>query len=151
MKTLFESITEFFAVEKWTINRIGNGSAYSMTFKGSNGEWVCNAHAYEEDRILVFYSVCPVKAPETAYQAASELINRLNYSLLSGNFEIGYLDGDIRFRTSIEIPGHDLEPLMIDRVVYNNVATMNMYLPAILDVIQKGAKPINAISDALLK
>ena len=151
MKTVFESITEFFAAEQWLIHQIGHKTAYSIKFKGSNGEWVCVAEAFEDDRTFVFYSSCPVKAPEETYHAVAELISRLNYCLVCGNFEIGYLDGDIRFRTNIEVPGHDLEPLMIDRVVYNNVVTMNMYLPAILEVIQKGATPLNAIASVLIK
>ena len=150
MKTIFQSITTFFDAEKWHVNRIEKKSAYSMKFKGSNGEWACIAMAIEEDRTFVFYSVCPVKAAKEIYPAVAELINRLNYCQLCGNFELGYLDGDIRFRTNIEMPDQDLEHLIIDRVVYNNVTTMDLYLPAILDVIQNGAAPLDALSNALL-
>jgi hypothetical protein len=149
MKALFESITTFFADEQWPINRIGNKEAYSLKFAGSCGEFICVAEVFEEDRAFVFYSSCPIKAPEATFGKVAELINRLNYCQLYGNFELGYLDGDIRFRTSIEMPGYDLEPLMIDRVVYNNVATMDMYLPAILDVIQHGTLPLDALSKSL--
>jgi len=150
MKEIFKSVAVFFEKESWPTNRIEGETACSMRFKGRHGEWTCVAQAYEEDRPFVFYSSCPVKASAETFPAVCELVSRLNYSMLCGNFEIGYLDGDIRFRTSIEMPGHDLEHLMIDRVVYNNVATMDMYLPAILDVVENAARPIDAISNALL-
>ena len=150
MKRIFESITEFFKTENLTVHRIGNDEAYSMTFKGQHGEWVCSAQAFEDDRTFVFYSACPVKASPQNYPAVAELLNRLNYGMLCGSFELGYFDGDIRLRTAIEVPDHDLEHLMIDRVVYNNIATMDMYLPAILSVVERGMAPLDAISDALL-
>lgn len=149
MKTIFESITAFFAAEKWPVHQIENKHAYSMKFRGGNGEWVCVAESYEEDRTLVFYSVCPLKAGRENYPALAELINRLNYCQVCGNFELGYLEGDVRFRTNIEVPDQDLSPLMIDRVVYNNVATMDMYLPAIDEVIRKGTAPLDAIAKVL--
>lgn len=149
MKTIIKSIEEFFVTEGWRIHQIGDEPAYSMTFKGSRSEWVCIAQAFEDDRRFVFYSACPVKAPSESYPAVAELINRINYCLVYGNFELGYFDGQVRFRTSIEVPTQDLEPLFADRVVYSNVATMDMYLPAILDVIQKNASPMEAISRAL--
>lgn len=150
MKKIFESVAAFFEAEKWEVHRIGGRSAYSMKFRGSNGEWVCVAEAFEDDRTFVFYSACPVKATEKTYPAVAELINRLNYSMVCGNFELGYADGDIRLRTTIEMPGCDLEHLMIDRVVYNNVATMDLYLPAIQSVVERGVPPLDAISDAML-
>jgi len=151
MKTIFESMAVFFRAEDWVVHQIGDETAYSMKFKGTNGEWVCIAEAFEKDRTFVFYSSCPIQAPTERYPGTSELINRINYGQVCGNFELGYIDGDIRFRTNIEVPDQDLSHLMIDRVVYNNVATMDMYLPAILDVIQKGATPLEAIEHVLVK
>lgn len=151
MKSIAESIAEFFAAENWAIRNVGRDTAFSMTFKGNSGEWTCVAQAFEDERHFVFYSACPVKADRKSFAAVAELITRLNFSLLSGNFEMGYLDGEIRLRTGIEIPGVDLHRSLIDRVVYGNVATMDMYLPAILDVIEKQATPLDAISNTLLK
>lgn len=149
MKSIFDAISAFFEKEKWQVQRVGSEPAFSMRFKGSHAEWICIAQAFEDERRFVFYSACPVNAPREACPAVAELLSRINYCLVFGNFELGYLDGQVRFRTSIEVPDQELAPLMVDRVVYNNIASMEIYLPALLAVIQKGAAPLDAIAKVL--
>ncbi len=145
MKSIIESVSAFFAAEQWPARQVG-GRNLSMRFKGNQFEWDCVASTDEDERTLVFYSLCPATAGKDSFPRVAELLCRLNYAQLCGNFELGYLDGDIRFRTSIEVPDIDLSHALIDRVVYNNVATMDMFLPALLSVIQDGTAPLEAIA-----
>ncbi len=146
MKTIFQSVSAFFEAEKWPVSKVKDQASLSMLFKGSHLEWTCLANAYEDERTFVFYSFCPFKASKESYPRVAELISRLNYAQLCGNYEMGYLDGEIRFRTSIEVPDSELSHLLIDRVVYNNVATVDMFLGAFISVVQESAMPLEAIA-----
>jgi hypothetical protein len=146
---LIRVVTDFFESEKWRINPIEGDTAFSTRHTGKATSWVCVGKTDEADRSFVFYSVSPIKAPKESYPAIAELLSRINYSLHSGNFELGYFDGDIRFRTSVEVGADSLGHAMIDRVVYNNVVAMDLYLPAILAVVAEDAKPLDAIAKAL--
>lgn len=149
MKTILDSVVEFLEADGWPIHPVENQPAYSMTFQGEQGTWFCVAQANEEDRQFVFYSACPVEASPEVYTSVAELLTRINNILLTGNFEMNYLNGNVRFRTSIEMPGHELGAFLVQRIVYANVITMDTYLPALLNVIQNGVSPLEAISNAL--
>lgn len=149
MKTIYEAITTYLKADGWPIHEIKGQTAYSMKCQGKNGEWTCVAQAYEDNRQFVFYSSCPMRATSERYAAIAELLTRINYTMLSGNFEMNYLNGDIRYRTSVEMPGHELGAFVIARVIYGNVESMDLYLPAILAVIENGSTPLDAICEVL--
>lgn len=150
MTPLIELMAAFFEDEKWASPRDVQASSLRTVFKGDSASWPCVGYADEAERNFVFYSICPQQAARQHYAAVAELLTRLNYSLPYGNFEMGYLDGEVRFRTSLETPDVDPSRLSIDRLIYNNIATMNLYLPAVIVVAENGVPPLDAIADALL-
>jgi hypothetical protein len=76
--------------------------------------------------------------------AIAEFLTRANYGMTIGNFELDYTDGEIRYKTSIDVTNDQLSPALIQTLVYINVAMMDEYLPGIQAVID-GATPIAAI------
>ncbi|MGK7912786.1 MAG: YbjN domain-containing protein [Synechococcus sp.] len=149
MRTIYESISIYLKADGWPIHEIEGQTAYSMKCQGKNGDWTCVAQADEESRQFVFYSSSPIRAIPERYAETVELLNRINYTTQLGNFEMNYLNGDIRYRTSIEMPGTDLGAFAIERVVYSNVESMDLYLPAISAVIERGLSPLDAIFEVL--
>jgi hypothetical protein len=148
MGKIFDAVTTFLKEDGWPIRRIGKDLAYSVTFEGENGEWACIAQVVEEENLFLFYSACPVEAPEAQRPAVAELLSRLNFNLKVGDFEMDFADGHIRYRTSIDITGHTLGALLINQVVYTNVLTMDRYLPLIKAVIQGSMSPGEAAAAA---
>ncbi len=117
-----------------------------MGFQGENGQWTCYAQAREEQAQLLFYAVCPVKAPEDKRMAVAELLTRANYGLFIGNFEQDMTDGEIRYKTSIDVEGDRLTPALVKPLVYANVLMMDRYLPGIMSVIYGNAAPAEAVA-----
>lgn len=146
MKSVFEAVTTYLEVDEWPIHQIGDTPSYSMTFQGQNGRWTCIAQVVEEDRLLIFYSACPAKTPESELMAVAEYLTRANYNLLLGNFEMNFEDGDIRYKTSISIPEHDMGAMTIGKLIYTNVLTMDRHLPSLLAVINGSLSPLEAIN-----
>lgn len=66
--------------------------------------------------------------------------------MVIGNFEMDLDDGEIRYKTSIDIDGDELTPDIIKRLVYANVTMMDEYLPGIIGVIEKDVSPVDAIA-----
>jgi hypothetical protein len=62
-----------------------------------------------------------------------------------GNFELDYTDGEIRYKTSIDVTNAQLSSALIKTLVYTNVAMMDEYLPGILAVIEGRATSEDAI------
>ncbi len=64
-----------------------------------------------------------------------------------GNFELDFSDGEIRYKTSIDVGNDKLTHELIKQVVYTNVMTMDKYHPAIISVIYSEVSPEDAIKE----
>lgn len=142
---IFNAIVGFFEEDDWNFNWVEGMPVLSMPFTGKNGKWMCYAQAREKQEQFVFYSVCPINVPPEKMSAAVEFITRANYGMIIGNFELDYNDGEIRYKTSIDVEGASLTHALAKQMVYANVIIMDRYLPGIMRVIYGDAKPIDEI------
>jgi hypothetical protein len=62
------------------------------------------------------------------------------------NFELDFRDGEICYKTSIDVKGANLTFLQLKRLVYANVTMMDEYLPGIMSVIYGDVEPKDAIA-----
>jgi len=134
-KQILEQIIDFFTEDDWPYTKIKGEPVLRMAFQGENGKWTCYAKARVEQEQFVFYSVCPVNAPENKRLAIAEFLTRANSGMIIGNFELDFADGEIRYKTSIDVKGDILSFELIKQLVYVNVTMMDEYLPGIMSVI----------------
>jgi hypothetical protein len=135
----------FFTEDDWSFTKIQGQSSLKIGFQGKNGEWMCYAKAREEQQQFVFYSIAPINAPEEKRSAIAELFTRANYGMIIGNFEMDFNDGEIRYKTSLDVADTQLTPARLKPLVYTNVTMMDKYLPGIRAVIEEGVSPEAAI------
>ena len=135
-QNIFPAILHFFTEDDWAYAKIKSQPALRLAFQGKNGTWNCYAKAREAQQQFLFYSVCPVNAPENKRLAITEFITRANYGMIMGNFEFDFTSGEIRYKTSIDVEGDRLSFALIKQIVYGNVIMMDEYLPGIMAVIE---------------
>jgi hypothetical protein len=145
MGELLDAMARFFEEDDWHNYQIEGETVLALSFKGENGQWNCFAQAREEHSQVIFYSVCPVTVPETRRHAMAEYLTRANYGLVIGNFELDFVDGEVRYKTSLDLRNADLTPGLMDPVAYANVYTMDRYMPGILAVTYGDVEPADAI------
>lgn len=138
---LFNTIIEFFEEDEWDFQWMENTSFLMLDFSGRNGSWRCYAQAREPQRQVVFYSVLPVRAPEDKRRAMAEFITRANYGMVIGNFEMDFDDGEIRYKTSIDVEGAELLHPLLRQIVYANIVITDRYLPGIMRVLYSDSSP----------
>ena len=146
MGAIYDTAVQFFKEEEWVFVEIEGKPALSLNYAGKSGTWSCFAKAEEEKDMMLFYSYCPVKVPENKRPLVGDFLTRANYGLLVGNFEMDYNDGEVRYKTSIDVEGDRLSVPLMKRLVYDNLAVMDRYLPGVLSVIYGGASPTEAIA-----
>ncbi|GET35956.1 YbjN domain-containing protein [Microseira wollei] len=142
----FAEIVNFFTEDEWPFVQIEGEPLLQMVFQGENGKWTCYAKARVEQKQLVFYSVCPVNTPENKRMAIAEFLTRANCGMIIGNFEMDFEDGEIRYKTSIDVEGDSLSSALIKQLVYANVMMMDQYLPGIMSVIYGEVEAVDAIA-----
>ena len=142
----FEEIVNFFEEDGWPFVQIEGEPLLQMVFQGENGKWTCYAKARDDPEQFVFYSVCPVNTPDSKRLAVAEFLTRANSGMIIGNFEMDFEDGEIRYKTSIDVEDDSLSCALIKRLVYANVMMMDAYLPGMMSVIYGDVTPIDAIA-----
>ena len=102
---------------------------------------ICSIHASRFE----FLTILPFAVPEARRGAVADAITRANYGLFLGNFEMDFSDGELRYRTSLDLADGSLTPAMVERLFLCNLQTVDHYLPALQQVALGGAEPAPAI------
>lgn len=144
--SIFNTMVRFFTEDDWKVHQLEGKPILSMAFRGDNGSWMCYAQAKEQQSQFVFYSVMESNVPADKRQAIAEFLTRANYGLTLGNFEMDFSDGEVRYKTSVDVEGGQLTTQMIKTLVYVNVLMMDKYLPGIMSVIYAGVSPADAVA-----
>ncbi|MBN9388906.1 MAG: YbjN domain-containing protein [Chloroflexi bacterium] len=135
MSEIFDEVKAFFAYEDWPVQVSASEQLLETQFKGEQGQWTCYAQANEEAHQFVFYSVCPTLVPSAKRAAMAEFISRANFGLMIGNFELNFDDGEVRYKTSLDVEDTAINFNLIKNLVYANITLMDHYYGGIMKVI----------------
>jgi hypothetical protein len=133
---LLQILERFFEDDGWVTTAQPEHDILWVGFEGGNGQWKCCAQAREEEQQFVFYSICPRRVEAAQRAAMAEFLTRANYGIVIGNFELDYSDGEVRFKTSIDVEDARLTPPLIHHVIYANLLMTDRYLPGIIAIIE---------------
>lgn len=144
--TIYDVMMQFFKEDDWKYRQLEDATILQLGFSGDNGSWMCYAQAQNEKERFIFYSLMESKVPENKRHAVAEFLTRANYGMIIGSFEMDLRDGEVRFKTSIDVEGGQLTTKMVKTLVYTNVLMMDRYLPGIMSVIYANVTPEAAIA-----
>ena len=147
MGEMIDIVICFLNTDEWLYHQTEDEPVFQMSFQGHHGKLTCYAHVDEAHFLFSFYSISPIYVPEEKRTAIAEFITRANYSTKIGNFEMDFSDGEVRFKTSIDVENDRLSQALISNLVYANVWMMDYYLPGMLSVIYGGISPLEALEN----
>lgn len=145
MGEFFDRITDFLQRDGWPVQAESVRTVLRMGFAGQNGNWNCYLDVNEDRGMAVFYSRCPLTAPDHRIAEMAEFLARANYGLRFGNFEFDPDDGDIRYKTTIEFDEEPPGDRVLAGFFHTNVVMMDMYLPGVAAVAFGEMDPLEAI------
>jgi hypothetical protein len=147
MGRIFNAVLDYLSEDDWKYTVLDGESVLMLTFRGRSGSWQCFGRADEEKECFSFYSILPSHACEERQPVVGEFINRANYGLIIGNFEMDYRDGQIRYKSSIDIEGGELTHKMIENLIFANLMTMDDYFPGFMAVLYADKEPAEVIDE----
>lgn len=103
-----------------------------MSVEGKTGAWICVLRVFEATERLVVYSILPRNAELAQRERIALLLTQINYGLVLGNFEMDMTDGEIRYKTSMDAEGIELNNLVLRNLMYGNFFSVDLYHEAIL-------------------
>lgn len=113
-------------------------SILRLNFTGEQGEWIVLIRTDEEKRLCIVYSIYPELVPAEHRAGMANFLFEENYDLSVGNFEMDAADGELRYRTSIDVENDRLSMELLNQLFTTNVVIMDHYLDAIGDILQQG-------------
>jgi Putative bacterial sensory transduction regulator len=104
-----------------------------------------SAWVFAEHEQVVFYLELPLPIPGPRQAAAAEFLTRANYDLRVGNFELDLIDGQARFKSSLDFEDTELETTTLKNLLAPACAAVDRYGPGLSRVVS-GAEPAAAIA-----
>ena len=144
---VLDKVKLFFEEVNWPYSQMKDPGLLQLVYIGEKASWTCYARAREEHSQFIFYSLCPLNAPEPLRYEVAEFITRINYGLMLGSFEMDFEDGEVRCKTGISVEGTALNSALIKPVVFANVLIMERYLQGFTAVMSGYLTPIEALVD----
>ncbi len=141
-KTLFDRMGGYLDANDWGYSADTERGCYSMRckFKEVTARVLIDVFEADDWRRIMIFSIYPIFVPEIRRPSVLEALNRINYSLVYGNFEIDMADGEIRFRTTVESES-DIQESMMERVLNGNLSVSNTHFGALMAVAFGSVEP----------
>lgn len=124
---LFDQISSYMAEAGQHFESDAEGGLVVAQIGGESGTW----HAYiqitddHEARRVVIHAHLPALIPVSNRLKVAELLTRINYDLVVGNFELGLDDGEMLFKTTLDLADGELTRAMFERMYLLNGRVMN--------------------------
>ena len=142
---IYRTMLTFFSDDDWAFTKLKGESTLQLAFQNEHGQWTCYAIARDQQSQFIFYSVYPTIIPDYQRPTITEYLTRANHGLVQGNFEFDLDNGEIRYKTSLDITHLSINPKAIQQLVYTNVTIMGHYLPGILSILEQDISATEAI------
>ena len=149
MAALADSVERYFAAEGWDVSRSANEPALRMGISTKNARWQCVVNVDEEEGIVFFHSVSPLKAPVAGRPRIAEFLMRLNRSIYLGHFVMDFDSGEIRFETYVHAENGSIGNDAMESFVNRNIGTMDKHVCDIARVISTEIPPAEAMAQVL--
>lgn len=141
-------VIDFLEAEEWPVRQVGEQTFLQTAFQGKNGAWTCYIDCRAEFGQVLVYSIAPQPVPEAMRAAVAEYLTRANWGLMIGNFELDYADGEVRYKTSLQLENTPLTVDLLRPLVFDNVVVMDKYLPG-LEAVRTGQQSPAAAIEAI--
>jgi hypothetical protein len=143
--SLFDAVAEGLTRFGLRFSQVPGEPRFLLAISGDHAHYVCHLRVDEERCFVLFYTLCPLVVPEAARPRMAEFVARANYGLPIGNFELDLRDGEVRFKTSIDVEDAQLTEALLRPLVYANTHTMDRYMPGIVEVLYRDGDPAAAV------
>lgn len=147
MARIFSTLIDYMEAENWRYEIIEGETVLRFHVKMHSGRLLCYAEVQEEKDWLLFYSYLPINVPDDKLTDAAEFLCRANRGMRIGNFELDYDDGEVRYKTSIDVEGGELAPKMIDNLLQANLSTTDRYFNGLMKLVYGERLPVELIEE----
>lgn len=116
-------------------------------FEGNNGTYATFFDIKEDKNLLIIYSFSSIKIPEHKRLLIAEYLTRANYGIMTGNFEMDFRDGEVRYKASVHFADSTLSDAMIENLLEKSLSTLDTYFPGLMRVTYSNESAASVIME----
>lgn len=94
----------------------------SLRMKNEPINWVCLFRIQERTQLVAVYGILPFSIPDSHRNAAMLLKTQLNYDMILGNIEMDLSDGEVRYKTAIDVEAAGMSDEVIRYLIQSVIA-----------------------------
>ncbi len=134
-KSLFDRVTGYLDANDWHYQSDASQGFIDLhtRIKDTSVRVILDVFQSDDWQRVLVYSIYPVFVPEGRRTAVLEAINRINYRLIYGNFELDLSDGELRIRTVVESDA-EIPDSMMERAFHSNLSTADKFFGPIIGI-----------------
>ena len=147
MGKLCDVVMQFLKDDDWKYDRLGDKDIFQAGVGAKNASYQLFYDVKEDAEQLILYTIVPQRVPEHCREMASEFLTRANYGIIIGNFEMDFDDGEVRYKTSVDVEGSVLTVGMVRQMTLYSISTTDRYFPGIMAFCYGGKTAHEAVLD----
>ena len=144
MGSLYDATVAYLTAQGVTVSHDADGFASFEV--DTQTPWRVHVWAREDAAQLLVHSVLPFQVPADRMVDIALFTTRANFGLAIGNFELDMDNGELRYKSSIDVGGQPLTDALLRPLFVANISTTNRYLPGIQAVLA-GADPTATVRE----
>lgn len=110
---------------------------YTMQVSDKERHWGCLIRFFGEQQLMAVYSIYPTAIAETNRPEMLAMLAYLNYDLIVGNLEMDVLDGELRFKTSLDLEVTGVNEMIMSYLLQSNFSIFSRLYDTISDMIEQ--------------
>jgi len=143
--SLFHVLCEVLDREGWDYEYDSKNEKIRLEIRGVHTNFSCLLIVDDEQESILCNTYVAFKVPEAKRLAVCEFMNRANYELPNGNFEMDMDDGSIRFRTFLDLAAAQPSSDQILNLIWTGAQSFDTYSPGLMKLLYGNFSVVEAI------
>lgn len=108
---------------------------YTMQVSDKERHWGCMIRFFSEQQLIAVYSIYPTAIAEAHRPEMLAMLTYLNYDLMIGNLEMDVIDGELRFKTSLDLEVTGVNEMIMSYLLQSNFSLFSRLYDTISEMI----------------
>jgi hypothetical protein len=145
MGNIFQAFCRFLDEDDWRYRALEEKTIIKFGIQGETADFDCFVDIKLDRHLCILYVIAPNRVPSAKRTQVAEFLTRANYGLILGCFELDMEDGEVRYRTSVQVEDSEMSQAMIKTMIYASIATMEGYYRGLMSIIYGDTTVMEAI------
>ncbi|MDP4160314.1 MAG: YbjN domain-containing protein [Bacillota bacterium] len=133
--SLFRVLYEILKDNGWEFDFDNRNEIIKLEIRGVNANFHSFLLVDEEQESLLCNTHINQKIPHSTRLEVCDFMSRVNYELANGNFEMDMDNGEIRYRTFLDLADAEPSKDQILNIVWNGVLGFDTYYPGLMKLV----------------